>query len=135
MRIELFKNNKGLIHGSDPKRITCDVGGTLKIGSVEIPVAMDVEAIVPMLFNGCTGVYPATFTSSLGNVYELERVAIKGGRIVPPSQQAVDLMEMRCQLDSLEDECKALREENIRLANIFDTDALNFLIINKGETK
>jgi hypothetical protein len=89
---------------------------------------MDVEAIVPVLFNGCTGVYNATFTSSLGNVYELERVAIKGGRIVPPSQQAVDLMEMRCRLDSLEDECKALREENIRLANIFDTDALNFLI-------
>ena len=128
MRIELFKNNKGLIHGPDPKRLTCDVGGVLKIGTVEIPITMDVEAIVPVLFNGCTGVYNASFTSSLGNVYELERVAIKGGRIIPPSQQAVDLMEMRCRLDSLEDECKALREENIRLSNIFDTDALNFLI-------
>jgi hypothetical protein len=128
MKIELFKNNKGLIHGPDPKRITCDVGGVLRIGTTEIPVGIDVEAIVPVLFNGCTGVYNASFTSSLGNVYELERVAIKGGRIVPPSQQAVDLMEMRCRIDSLEDECKSLREENIRLSNIFDTDALNFLI-------
>ena len=128
MKIQLFKNNKGLIHGSDPKRLECDVGGVLKIGTVEIPITMDVEAIVPVLFNGCTGVYNATFTSSLGNVYELERVAIKGGRIVPPSQQSVDLMEMRCRLDSLEDECKELREENIRLSKIFDTDALNFLI-------
>ena len=128
MKIELFKNNKGLIHGPDPKRIECNVGGILRIGTTEIPVGIDVESIVPVLFNGCTGVYNASFTSSLGNVYELERVAIKGGRIVPPSQQAVDLMEMRCRLDSLEDECKALREENIRLANIFDTDALNFLI-------
>ena len=128
MKIALFKNQKGLIHGSDPKRLECDVGGVLKIGTVEIPITMDVEAIVPVLFNGCTGVYNATFTSSLGNVYELERVAIKGGRIVPPSQQSVELMEMRCRLDSLEDECKSLREENNRLANIFDTDALNFLI-------
>ncbi|MBQ8393842.1 MAG: hypothetical protein IJX51_08790 [Clostridia bacterium] len=128
MRIELFKNNKGLIHGSDSKRIACDVGGTLRIGTVEIPITIDTEAIVPVLFNGCTGVYNATFTSALGNVYELERVAIKGGRIVPPSQQSVELMEMRCRIDTLEDECKSLREENLRLSNLFDTDALNFLI-------
>ena len=128
MKIALFKNKKGLIHGSDPKRLECDVGGVLRIGTVEIPITMDAEAIVPTLFNGCTGVYNASFTSSLGNVYELERVAIKGGRIVPPSQQSVELMEMRCRLDSLEDECKSLRKENIRLAKIFDTNALNFLI-------
>lgn len=128
MRVELFKNNKGLIHGSDPKRLTCDVGGVLKIGTVEILITMDAEAIVPTLFNGCTGVYNASFTSSLGNVYELERVAIKGGRIVPPSQQAVENMELRCRCDALEDRCSMLEAENRRLANIFDTDALNFLI-------
>lgn len=128
MKIQLFKNNKGLIHGPNPKRITCDVGGTLKIGSTEIVVPFDVEAIVPVLFNGCTGVYNATFTSTLGNVYELERVSIKGGRIVPPSQQSVEMMELMCRVDSLEDKCKSLEEENRRLANIFDTDALNFLI-------
>ena len=128
MRIELFKNNKGLIHGSDPMRVCCDVGGTLKIGSAEIPVAIDVEAIVPVLFNGCTGVYPATFTSALGNVYELEKVSIKGGRIVPPSPLSVELMELRSKIDALEDRCSMLEAENRRLANIFDTDALNFLI-------
>lgn len=128
MKIQLFKNNKGLIHGSDPKRMTCDVGGVLRIGTTEIPIVLDVEAVVPVLFNGCTGVYNATFTSSLGNVYELEKVSIKGGRIVPPSQQAVENMELRCRCDDLEDRCSMLEAENKRLANIFDTDALNFLI-------
>lgn len=128
MRIELFKNNRGLIHGSDPKRMVCDAGGTLKIGTVEIPITMDVESIVPTLFNGCTGVYNATFTSALGNVYELEKVSIKGGRIVPPSQDSIDKMEMRCKIDSLEDEIAKLKETVRMLTNIFDTDALNFLI-------
>jgi hypothetical protein len=133
MRVELFKNNKGLIHGPDPKRLTCDVGGVLRIGTIEIPITMDVEAIVPTLFNGCTGVYNASFTSSLGNVYELERVAIKGGRIVPPSQTAVELMELRCRTDALEERCDYLEDKVRELENIFDTDSLNFLI--KGETK
>jgi hypothetical protein len=29
MKLTLFKNMKGLIHGNDPKRIRCDVRGVL----------------------------------------------------------------------------------------------------------
>ena len=33
MKITTFNNMKGLIHGADPKRIGCDLGGILKIGT------------------------------------------------------------------------------------------------------
>lgn len=128
MRIQTFNNGKGLIHGSDSKRIGCDIAGTLAIGSVEISVAPESESIMPVLFNGCTGVYSATFTSVTGCVYNLDRVSVKGGRIVPPSKEAVEAMEMRCRIETLESECESLREQIRELRNIFDTNSLNFLI-------
>lgn len=128
MRIQIFNNGKGLIHGTDAKRIGCDFEGTLKIGTAEISISPEAESILPALFNGCTGSYDATFTSVTGIVYELERVSVKGGRIVPPSPISVELMELRCRIDALDSENEALRTEINELRNIFDTDSLNFLI-------
>ena len=133
MRIQLFKNGKGLIHGDDSRRIGCDIEGTLKIGTAEVKVASINESIMPQLFNGSSGTYNASFTTDVGTVYLLERVTIKGGRIVPPSQTSVELMELRCKVDVLEDRCKCLENKVSELDNIFDTNSLNFLI--KGETK
>ena len=133
MRIQLFKNGKGLIHGDDSKRIGCGIEGTLRIGTAEVNIAPNKEIIMPLLFNGSSGTYAATFTSVIGCVYQLERVTIKGGRIVPPSQTSVELMELRCRADALEDRCNCLETEVRELKNIFDTNSLNFLI--KGETK
>lgn len=126
MKIQLFKNGKGLIHGDDSKRIECDTKGTLQIGSSIVEVSN--STIMPLLFNGSSGTYNASFTSAIGCVYQLERVTIKGGRIVPPSQSSIEIMELRCRLDSVEKECEELREEVINLKNIFDTNSLNFLI-------
>lgn len=128
MRILIFKNNKGLIHGTDAKRIGCDIGGTLKIGSAEIEIAPDAEAIMPVLFNGSTGEYKATFTSDLGHIYELDNVSIQGGRIIPPPRIATEIAELRHRVDTFEEECAFLREQIAILSKIFDTDALNFLI-------
>lgn len=128
MRIQLFKNNKGLISGSDAKRISCDVAGTLKIGSSKISIHTETDSIMPVLFNGSSGIYKATFTSAIGNVYELERVTVKGGRIVPPSPTSVELAELRLRADALDAECESLREQIRELSNIFDTNSLNFLI-------
>jgi hypothetical protein len=94
MKLQLFNNGKGLIHGDDPKRIGCNVGGTLKIGTAEIKITHDEETVMPMLFNGASGKHNASFTSVAGCVYQLERVTVKGGRIVPPSQTSVELMEL-----------------------------------------
>ena len=124
MKIQTFTNAKGLIYGEDPKRVSCDKAGILKIGSAEITVLSDRDAIVPILCNGCTGVYKATFVGNDGAVYELENVTIKGGRIVPPPKNAVDLMELRCFIMELREECKRIDE----LSKIFDTNSLNFLI-------
>jgi hypothetical protein len=128
MRIQTFNNKKGLIYGSDSKRISCDKEGVLKIGTAEISIVPDEESIMPVLFNGCTGTYKATFTEKNGDTYELEKVTVRGGRIEPPPPIAVELMELRVRAEALEAKCDALERENHRLNNIFDTNALNFLI-------
>ena len=120
MKIQTFRNMRGLIHGSDPKRIGCDREGVLKVGNTEIAVTTE-GSIMPLLFGGCSGDYNATFTDSEGNVYELEKVAVRGGRIAPPPPTTVELMELRCRVDKLEASVEFL-------GNIFDTNSLNFLI-------
>lgn len=128
MRIQVFKNGKGLIHGSDAMRIGCDIEGVLKIGATEIKISPGEDSIMPLLFNGCSGVYTATFTSVIGSVYHLETINVKGGRIVPPTQVSVELMELRCRVEMLEEQDKANKNEIAELRNIFDTNSLNFLI-------
>lgn len=127
MKITTFSPGRGLIHGEDPARISCDKGGILNIGTTEIKVTPE-EGVLPLLFGGCTGSYKATFTDSSGEVYELEKVTVRGGRIVPPPQTAVDFMELRCRADALEERCEELEAKVRELANIFDTNSLNFLI-------
>lgn len=128
MKITTFKNMKGLIHGSDPKRIGCATDGVLRIGTTEISISSAGDSILPLLFHGGTGDYEATFTDIGGRVYNLEKVAVRSGRIAPPSPTDVEIMELRCRADIAEDECEALREEIRTLKNIFDTNSLNFLI-------
>ena len=126
MTITTFKNMKGLIHGSDPRRISCDREGTLKIGRTEIDVYTN--AIMPVLFYGATGEYEATFTDKAGNVYQLEKVSVRKGLIQPPPATSVEFMELRCRLDQADDKIKELEKEIDRLDHIFDTNSLNFLI-------
>lgn len=128
MRIQTFKNHKGLIYGADAMRIGCDKSGTLKIGSTEISISAETESIMPELFNGVSGVYKATFTDLYGAVYELANVTIRGGRICSPPENAVEFMELRCRAEALEALCENLQEQIRELSNIFDTNSLNFLI-------
>lgn len=121
MKLTTFKNMKGLIHGSDPKRVGCEVAGVLKIGKVEINITPGEDSIMPMLFNGCTGDYDATFTDKAGRVFKLEKVAVRGGWIAPPPPTTVELMELRCRVDAAEEKIE-------ELDGIFDTNSLNFLI-------
>lgn len=128
MKLTLLKNHKGLIHGSDDKRIECDVEGVLKISTAEIHITPSAEAVVPVLLNGCTGIYAATFTNKYGEVFDLGKVTVRGGRIAPPTQSAVDFMELRCRCEALEDRLEKAEEDIRRLSNIFDTNSLNFII-------
>lgn len=121
MKIQIFRDKKGLIHGSDPKRIGCDKAGILKVGKAEIAITPGEDSIMPMLFNGCSGDYDATFTTSDGEVYKLEKVAVRGGWIQPPPPTTVELMELRCRADAAEERLE-------ELSSIFDTNSLNFLI-------
>ena len=128
MKLTIFKNRKGMIHGSDPKRISCDTKGLLKIGQALIDLTRGDEQIMPMLFNGADGDFEATFVAEDGSVYAIEKVAVRGGRISPPPPPAVEIMELRCRADAAEEECAELRKRIHDLENIFDTNSLNFLI-------
>jgi hypothetical protein len=127
MKIQIFKNGKGLIYGNDSKRISCDIEGTLCIASAEVKVSPE-ESVMPVLLNGCSGSYNAVFKSISGSTYQLERVELKGGRIVPPSASAVEHMELRCRIEALEEALMSAQNEMDELRNIFDTNSLNFLI-------
>ena len=128
MRLQLFNNMKGLIYGSDPKRIGCDTSGLLKIGATEVKISAEEEAIMPPLLHGGTGLFEATYTDNAGRVYTLEPVTIRSGRIEAPPPVKVELMELRFRADRAEEENEALREKIRELENIFDTNSLNFLI-------
>lgn len=128
MKIHIFKNMTGLIHGADPKRIGCDKEGELTIGATKVSISPDQDAIMPILYNGWTGEGSAAFTDKDGNLYDLGTVTIKSGRIVKPRPEALEMAELRARVDLLEDECASLWEKLRELANIFDTDSLNFLI-------
>lgn len=128
MKIQLFKNKRGLIHGEDPMRISCDRSGILKIGTEEIHISAGEDAILPLLFHGCSANYAATFTTDRGEVFELDTVAVRSGRISPPSPTAVEFMELRLRLEASEEKCEDLQKQIQELRAIFDTDSLNFLI-------
>lgn len=128
MKIQTFKNLRGLIYGSNPKRIKCDKKGVLKIGTTEINIQSEKDEIVPLLFHGCSGEYAAEFTDENGKNYVLENVIIREGRIAPPSKTDMEIMELRCRAETLERENEALKQEIQELRNIFDTNSLNFLI-------
>lgn len=128
MKIQLFKNMRGLIHGSDPMRISCDRDGILKIGTEEIHISAGEDAILPLLFHGCSANYAATFTTDRGEVFELDTVAVRSGRIFPPSPTAVEFMELRLRLEASEEKCEDLQKQIQELREIFDTNSLNFLI-------
>ena len=128
MKIQTFRNKTGLIYGSDPKRVGCETAGTLKIGKAEIAITPEGDTIMPLLFFGGTGDYDATFTTDEGEVYKLEKVAVREGRILPPPPTEMKIMELQVRADKAEAERDDLQRQLDELSQIFDTDSLNFLI-------
>lgn len=128
MKITLFTNNTGLIHGDDPRHIHCESPGTLKIGRHEIRVTEKEDELFPNLFNGCSLEHLAKYVTDDGTEYNLGKLIIRRGWIGKPSDTQLELMDLRCQLEEKTEEMKTMREEIEELKNIFDTNSLNFLL-------
>lgn len=128
MRIQTFKNMKGIIYGDDPKRIGCDKSGVLKVGNAEIGISSEKDEILPPLFHGGTGEYKASFTDSDGAIYDLGTIEVRTGRIAAPPPIAAELMELRVRVDEAESACEAAMQRVHELSQIFDTNSLNFLL-------
>lgn len=128
MKIQVFLNKKGLIYGEDTKRITSDMDGTLIIGDTEIIVKSNENCVLPLLFYGASGRYDATFKNTKGEVYSLDKVTLRNGRIIPAPSSEVKIAELTYRADKAEKERDELNEKIEDLSKIFDTNSLNFII-------
>lgn len=128
MNVTLFLNKKGLVWGEDDKRISCDQGGYLCIANVEISVSPGGDNILPLLFYGASGSYPAIYKTTDNVVYDLGKITVHKGRIVSASRAEVELMELHCREDRAEIERDEMKRDIEDLRQIFDTNSLNFLI-------
>lgn len=128
MKIQTFRNMKGMIYGRDPNRISSKKSGVLVFGNTEIKILADESVILPPLYYGTTGKFSATFTTDDGEVYTIDKIIVKSGRIVPPSNTEVEIMTLHCRADEAEAERDDLKEKIRVLEGIFDTNSLNFLI-------
>lgn len=127
MNIQLFINKQGIVYGNDNKRICCDREGVLLIGSTKIHVNANADNVMPLLFYGASGDYEAKFVTN-DATYDLGKVTLRSGRIVPPSPEEVKIMDLTCRADQAERERDEMREKIEELSNIFDTNSLNFII-------
>lgn len=127
MNIQLFINKQGIVYGNDNKRICCDREGVLLIGSTKIHVNANADNVMPLLFYGASGDYEAKFVTN-DATYDLGKVTLRSGRIVPPSLEEVKIMDLTCRADQAERERDEMREKIEELSNIFDTNSLNFII-------
>lgn len=128
MKITLFTNKTGLIHGDDPRHIHCEKPGVLEIGKVSVNISSDEGELFPNLFNGESLEHLATYTTEDGVEYNLGKIIIRRGWIGKPSDTQLELMDLRCRAETAEAERDAMRAEIEELKNIFDTNSLNFLI-------
>ena len=91
MTITLFNNFRGLVHGKFADIIAVPFGGTLKIGDSIVRIKARTKTELPLLCDGQTGEFEATFTDEYGKVYTLFNVNLVDGRIVPPSAELEEL--------------------------------------------
>lgn len=127
MKLQTFKNKRAMIYGRDQKRLGGDVEGVFKIGTTEIKISPEEDSVLPILYHGATGRYLATFTDVSGNVYDLGKILVKSGKIAPPSEIEVEMMELRCRADEAEAKCEELGDRVQELEGIFDSNSLYFL--------
>lgn len=127
MIISLLRDGTAVIHGTDAKRISCATPGVLTIGKAKITVAPEGD-VLPSLINGLTGIYSGCYVTDYGKRYELPHIEIKGGKIAPLTPEQKEIVALRIRADEAEAERDALRKDCDDLRNMFDTNALNFLI-------
>ena len=120
MRITILKNGRGVLCGDDPRRIG-GAEGVLRIGTAEIDVPAQGEAVMPMLFYGCTGSYAAEFIASDGTRYDLGKVTVRGGWAEPADETTAALATLLCRMEAAEEKIRVLE-------GVFDTNSLNFIV-------
>lgn len=129
MTLHIFNDKTGVIHGADAKRIKSAHSGALSIGGKIVEILADEPAAVPVL---CDGVFPATFKKADGEEYSLGTYNVRGGNIIPRQDFTAEEIRLRHRVDALEESLAELEasttEEIEKLKNMFDTNALNFLI-------
>ncbi len=125
MRIHLFNDKTGVVHGIDSRNIIADKCGTLIIGGKKIPVLASRLTALPAIPDST---YMVKFEGVDGFSYHIGSVAIHNGGIVSNKSYTERELALRHALDKAENRIAELTERVDALEKIFDTDSLNFLI-------
>ena len=130
MKLHLFKDGSGTIHGADQHHISINIAGTLTVGNTAITVTVGDFVCLPPLKDGTQHV--AKFTTADGTVYSLGRYNVRNGLLVSSTAYTAQEIKLKHRADKLETELQELRSRFDKLEKAFDTNSLNFLI--KKET-
>lgn len=130
MRIHLFNDKTGVIHGIDSRNLIADKCGTLLIGGKKIPVFDSRLTALPAILDST---YMAKFEGCDGVIYHIGSVAIHNGGLVSNKSYTERELALRHALDEAEVRIAELTERVDALEKIFDTDSLNFLITPDAE--
>ena len=120
MILTLFNNNKGVVQYSASNQVTCVRRGVLKIGDSTVTIKAKTPTELPILCNGKTGEFEATFTDEHGKVYKLLNVYLVDGRIALPSaefQEFVNLYKKANANNSIEGQYNQQKQEAINALN------------------
>lgn len=123
MRIHIFKNGTGVIHGGDPRRLFCDCKVTLNIGGAFTEVT-PTGVPAPALTDG---IHTAV-ASTADKEYILGSYTVRGGVIIPSGKYSTNEIKLMHRCDELENKLDEITERVYKLEHEFDTDSLNFII-------
>lgn len=126
MKLTIFDNKKGLVRGKNSSCIISEYGGVLKIGNSSIQIAARNMTALPILCDGQTGEFEATFTDENGNVYNLFNVNLADGIIVQPSAEYEELGVLHKRINFISKRIKYLSDE-LEKNNTQKQEAVNAL--------
>ena len=128
MILTLFNNNRGMIRRDNPRRLISAYGGILKIGDSIVTIQAKTQTELPILCDGQTGEFAATFTDENGKVYNLFNVHLVDGRIATPSAELEQFVSLYIKAQSCDRMIERLQQEKQEAINALNNHPLKYLI-------
>lgn len=128
MILILFNNSKGIVQYDESNKLASAHAGVLKIGDGIVTIQAKTQTELPILCNGKTGEFAATFTDENGKVYNLFNVHLVDGRIAAPSAELEQFVSLYIKAQSCDRMIERLQQEKQEAINALNNHPLKYLI-------